>query len=109
MYTVCALGMLSKSRGQVLRLAGILHILFSLGGNTYGDAVSLGNEEDGSEEGEEGGSDVISDEAVKAAIDFCEVACQQTAYIGGRGCIKEEIMRLKSSKSGIFLFLFLGK
>lgn len=86
---------LSKSRGQVLRLAGVLHVLFSLGSDNYGESVSLGNEEDGSDGSL---SDIISDAAVKAAIDFTEVACQQTAYIGGRGCIKDEIMRLKSSK-----------
>ena len=86
--------MLSKSRGQVLRLAGVLHALFSLGRDTYVESVGLGSEDDGSD----GRNDIISDEAVKAAIDFCEVACQQTAYIGGRGCIKDEILRMKSRK-----------
>ena len=59
--------MLSKSRGQVLRLAGVLHVLFSLGRDTYAESVGLGSEEDGSD----GQNDITSDEAVKAAIDFC--------------------------------------
>lgn len=61
--------MLSKSRGQVLRLAAILHVLFSLGSDEPTD-------------------DIVSEDAVKAAIDFVNMACQQAAYIAGRGTKK---------------------
>ena len=65
--------MLSKSRGQVLRLAAIFNILFS-----------MGNDET---------TDDISDFAVRAAINFVKITCQQTAYIGGRGRLEEDIQR----------------
>lgn len=68
--------MLSKSRGQVLRLAAIIHVLFSLGSDEPQD-------------------DTVSEDAVKAAIDFVHTACQQAAYIAGRGSLEEEILRFK--------------
>lgn len=71
--------MLSKSRGQVLRLAAVLHLLFSVGS----DAPT---------------SDVISDPAIKAAINFIGVSCQQTAFISGRGIIEEDIQKFKSGE-----------
>ena len=69
-------GMLSKSRGQVLRLAAVNHVLFSLGSDGPQD-------------------DVVSENAIKAAIDFIHTACQQAAYIAGRGGLEEEILRFK--------------
>ena len=66
-------GMLSKSRGQVLRLAAVFNILFS-----------MGNDET---------TDDISDVAVRAAINFVKITCQQTAYIAGRGLVEEDIQR----------------
>lgn len=65
--------MLSKSRGQVLCLAAINHVLFSLGSD-----------------------DDVSEDAVKAAIDFVNTACQQAAYIACRATLEEEILRLIS-------------
>ena len=38
--------------------------------------------------------DEVSDTALKAAVDFVCVSCQQTAYVAGRGPIDEEIERL---------------
>ena len=73
------IGLLSKSRGHVLRLAGVLHILFRVGAD-------------------ESPTNAISDKAVKAAINFVEVSCQQTAYIAGRGIIDGEIERFKCGK-----------
>ena len=64
--------MLSKSKGQILRVARALHILFHVGSP---DTV---NSE-------------LSEDAVSAAIDFVGLCCQQTAYMAGRGDIKEEI------------------
>ena len=71
--------MLSKSKGQVLRVAACLHALFHLGR-------------------EEGISSVISEEALTAAINFVGVCCQQTAFMAGRGKIGEEIQIMKASK-----------
>ena len=35
--------------------------------------------------------DIISQEALKAAINFVEVCCQHSAYISGRGQIDDEL------------------
>ena len=67
--------MLSKSKGQILRVAAALHALFH-----------LGSMEEVSTE--------ISEDAITAAIDFVRLCCQQT---GGRGDISEEIQIIKSS------------
>ena len=75
-------GMLSKSRGQVLRLATVLHVLFSLD--------------------EEAISDNVTEFAVKAAVNVVQTACQQTAYIAGRGTIQEELVKLKTFQFHIY-------
>lgn len=72
-------GILSKSRGQVLRVAAVLHTLFSI----ENENMNVPDE--------------VSDTALKAAVDFVCVSCQQTAYIAGRGLIDEEIERLNQS------------
>lgn len=72
--------MLSNSRGLVLRLAAVIHVLFSL-------------EQD--EPLDESVSDTVSENAVKAAIKFVQTACQHTTYIAGRGSLEEEIERFK--------------
>lgn len=66
--------MLSKSRGQVLCLAAVFNLLFGQGGNES--------------------TNIISDVAIRAAINFVNVTCQQTAYIAGRGVLEEEIERV---------------
>ena len=68
--------MLSKSRGQVLRIATILHMLFSCEQETL--------------------STQVSDGAVKAAINSIKTACQQTAFIAGKGLIEEEMQGYKA-------------
>ena len=65
-------GLLSKAKGQILRVAATLHILFCL--STPDDTP-----------------DVISDAAVSAAINFVHVCCGHTSLITGRGLISEEI------------------
>lgn len=70
------LGMLSKSMGQILRVSVALHILFR---------VELEDPLQGPL------SDTISQDAIKAAINFVEVCCQHTAYISGRGQIESEL------------------
>ena len=73
--------MLSKSRGHILRVAAVLHVLFCY------------NDESDYEVPEE-----ISESAVKAAINFVMISCQQTAYLAGRGSLSEEVERFKSGK-----------
>ena len=60
-------GMLRKSRGHVLQVSAVLHVLFS--SDTDGYAVS----------------EEVSEAAVTAAANFVMVCCQQTAFIAGRG------------------------
>lgn len=73
--------MLSKSRGHVLRLAAVLHMLFSI------------------ESPDENLDEEISEEAIKAAVNIVQVACQQTAFIAGKGTLTEEMEKYKTGKS----------
>lgn len=68
--------MLSKSKGLILRVAGVFHVLFCLD-----SAKDFPTE--------------IADDTLKAAIDFVEVCCQHAAFIAGRGEIEDEIQDLK--------------
>ena len=70
--------MLSKAKGQVLRLSALMHLLFSLTNDDEKDDIQL----------------VICDEAVKAAINFVNVCIQQAAFIAGRGDIEEETCQI---------------
>ena len=70
--------MLSKSKGQILRVATALHVLFHVGSF---DSIS----------------DQITEEAIAASVNFIGLCCQQTAYIAGRGDIKEDIQIIKAS------------
>ena len=72
------IGMLSKSKGQILRVAAAFHVLFA-----------MGTEEELPEN--------ISEEAIIAAIDFVGLCLQQTAFMAGRGEIAEDIQILESS------------
>jgi len=65
--------MLSKSRGQVLRVAAVMNMLFSIDNEKY-------------EVKEE-----VSEESIKAAINLVQSACQQTAFVAGRGVLQEEV------------------
>ena len=76
--------MLIKSRGQVLHLAAVLHMLFTLGTNQPTD-------------------DIVSEAAVKAAINYVQVVCQQAAYIAGRGSLEEEIQWFKGNMNALRL------
>ena len=71
------IGMLSKSKGQVLRVAATLHVLFHR--NT---PLNI--------------PDVISAEAIHAATDFVELCLQHAAFLAGRGDIQEAIQSFKS-------------
>lgn len=72
--------MLSKSKGQILRVAAFLQVLFTLPMDEDQSSCSSSPE-----------ITVISEDAIKAAIDFVEVCCQQAAFIAGKGTIDEEV------------------
>ena len=76
--------MLSKSRGQVLRVAAVLHMLFSIDNDNY-------------EVKEE-----VSQDAIKAAINLIKTACQQTAFVAGRGVLQEEVVN--PTLKGLFTY-----
>ena len=68
--------MLSKSKGQVLRVAAALRVLFHR--NTPLNVPES-----------------ISEEAVKAAVSFVDLCLHHVAHIAGRGDITEAIQALK--------------
>lgn len=68
--------MLSKSKGLILRVAGVLHVLFQL--DSPGDI-----------------SDTIPEEAIVAAQDFVDICCQHTAFLAGRGDVQDAIHQLR--------------
>lgn len=72
--------MLSKSKGLILRVAGVLHMLFHL------DSPDRDFDR------------TVSDEALKAAEDFVDVCCQHVAYLAGRGEVDEAIFQLQKCK-----------
>ena len=75
------IGMLSKAKGQILRVSGILNVLFC----------------DRSDQGKLSLSDtipiVITNDALEAAQNFVDTACQHAAYLSGRGFIENELKR----------------
>ena len=68
--------MLSKSKGQILRVAACLHVLFHI-------ETPVIIEED------------ISAEAMKAAIDLVNVCIQHAAFIAGRGDVNDMIEEME--------------
>ncbi len=81
------LGMLSKSKGQVLRVAAALHVLFyDTRWIDDGDIAVAGV------------PSTISTNAILAAENFVDTCCQHAAFIAGRSKMADEISRLSSSK-----------
>lgn len=74
--------MLSKSKGQVLRVAASLQVLFGLPSDNCGDQTPPDQSPEVTH---------ISEDSIIAAINFIEVCCEQTAYIAGRSSIAEEL------------------
>lgn len=72
-------GLLSKSRGHVIRVAAVLHLLFHLG--KEGPLPEL-----------------IEESTVEAAVDFMKVSIQQTAFVAGKGLIEDEVDKFKSGR-----------
>lgn len=75
------LGMLSKSRGQILRVAATLHVLINM---DVPQAILQ----------------VITDKALKAATNFVETCNQHLAYLSGRGLISDAIETLQEQQKG---------
>lgn len=71
--------MLSKSKGQLLRVAAVLHVLFYL--DSVDDIPSL-----------------ISERALKAADNFVSVCLQHAAYMAGRGLMEDAIHQAETRK-----------
>ena len=68
--------MLSKCKGLILRIAGVLHVLF---GTESTDNLST----------------EISNKAIAAAQDFVDVCCKHAAFVAGRGDIHDAITHLQ--------------
>jgi len=71
--------MFSKSKGQILHTAAVLHALFQI--------------QNGADDTNE-----ISSEAMIAAIDFVQTSVQHTAYIAGKGTIASEVEKAETGK-----------
>ena len=82
------LGMLSKSKGQVLRVAATLHVLFY-------NATCIDEQEDIAVSSV---PSTISTKAILAAENFVDTCCQHAAFIAGRSKMADEITRLTSGK-----------
>ena len=74
--------MLSKSKGQILRVAATMHVLFHW-------------------EKPHDISTIIDDTAVSAAIDFVDLCIQHAAFITGRKTVQEEIEKIHSLMQGM--------
>ena len=72
--------MLSKSKGQLLRVAVALHVLFN-----RENPMNIPR--------------TVSDEAVKAAECLIDLCVQHAAYLAGRGDVQETISAIQPGKS----------
>ena len=82
--------MLSKAKGQVLRVAASLHILMSDHHHEVDGTIIVSEV-----------PNVISKEAIIAAQNFVNTCCQHAAYISGRGKIEDEIEKI-STAAGMY-------
>jgi hypothetical protein len=90
-------GMLGKSKGQILRVAAVLQVLFQMVSDTAEEAET--DDSDMETSTSTSTSTCISDKAVLVAINFVELCCQQASYMAGRGDIREDIQNVKASMS----------
>ena len=87
-----SVGMLSKAKGLILRVAGVLHVLFHLG-SPVGDIPQE-----------------ISTDALKAAENYVDVCCQHVGYIAGRGDMQGAILQIQKGLYSIsFKFMYKKK
>ena len=85
--------MLSKSRGQVLRVAAVLRTLFTIKYQTEDE-----DEDDdvGRSKVDENDEDirVIDNGTVKVAIDMVKISNQQSLFMMGKSTMEEEMQKL---------------
>lgn len=74
--------MLSKSQGQILRVAAVMHVLVHL-------------------ETPQTMSDTISEKALLAALDFVEVSNQHAAFFGWKRPNENKTEALKDQEDGM--------
>ena len=79
--------MLSKCKGQFLRVTGCLHALFAIDD----DAWQLPSADQPLQEI----TSVVSDAAVMAAINFVRTCMNHTMYLCGRNSVNEEVKHIK--------------
>ena len=84
MYNI--LGMLSKAKGQILRVAACLNVLFCDGEFDENTKMKVSPDI----------PLVITEKAIVAAQNIVDVACQHCIYIAGKGSISEELKRLST-------------
>ncbi|XP_065899115.1 uncharacterized protein [Dysidea avara] len=87
-------GLLSKSRGQVLRMAAVLHVLFTIKGDDVqcedNDRAADGTTD---QQLDDGDLDVVHDKTVKVAINIVRKSIQHSLYMTGRCTLTEEISK----------------
>ena len=69
------IGLLSKSKGQIIRIAATLHVVFNIE-----TPLAIPT--------------VISDAAIKAAINLVNVCIQHAAFLAGRGDVEETVKEM---------------
>ena len=80
LISVCNhIGLLSKSKGQIIQIAATLHVLFNIE-----TPLAIPT--------------VISDAAIKAAINLVDVCIQHAAFLAGRGDVEETIQEMMKGK-----------
>ena len=77
--TSICIGLLSKSKGQIIRIAATLHVLFNIE-----TPLAIPT--------------VISDAAIKAAINLVDVCIQHAAFLAGRGDVEETVQEMIKGK-----------
>lgn len=80
-YLAYLIGMLSKSKGQILRVSAAMHVLFHWE-TPHDIPVAIG------------------DEALKAAINLVDLCIQHAAFLAGRGKIDEAIESVQKTLLG---------
>lgn len=78
--------MLSKSKGQILRVAAVLQVLFHVD-NPHNIPAKVG------------------EDAMKAAISFVDLCIQHAAYITGRGRIQDEVESVYQIMQGMIALM----
>ena len=74
--------MLSKSKGQILRVDAVMHVLFQLDGNDTTSDIAT----------------EISEKALNAAENFVSVCLNHVAYMAGRGRLVDAVNQAGSGE-----------